>query len=612
MATNFVAGQFYAADRTGAPLEGGLVYTYARGTTTLQATYTDRTLTVANTNPVVLDEFGRASIWMPDNLAYTVRVVNAEGTEQYQEQLDFPPSVSTGVVSPLAYGASLDPDVDSKAAIIAACATGKVVDGGGLTFGISGLMNITVLNALQNINFIQLNPAATNCRTIQVNGASNYRLEKIKIDMGSGFTIGGTASIAENAGIYCSGGIAVLRDIEVYNGGPSTAVYVSACSKVTADNIRIHDMQYDLAALTDDCIHGLYFSACTEFDAINCQVYAFSGKIAGVPSVRFHRGFVVGSGSSKFSFVNCHANSVNQGFDFTGGGGSTQWSVTNCTATDAGTWGFKSANTAYWGTYLGCHAIRCGWAGFVNSGAAGAADAGVLYTQDLKYIGCTATDTGSNGLWGSPKGFYTLSNSAVDATYPRKVKYIACSAVDNQSVKTMQYGFFSDIPLSASAILENYLTECFSSGHTVADISGFYSPRVEVRNANLQATANNTGYTVLFDTDVYDPLNGHSTVSQTDRVTVPYTGIWLIEASVAWTSNATGRRLIDVRKNGNPLPNGVQSIQSHGSGDANVEVAFTARLVAGDYLTVLTLQNSGGALDITSTFLTATLIRTTT
>lgn len=48
---------------TGSPLVGGKLYTYAAGTTTAQATYTDSALTVANANPLILDANGEAVIY---------------------------------------------------------------------------------------------------------------------------------------------------------------------------------------------------------------------------------------------------------------------------------------------------------------------------------------------------------------------------------------------------------------------------------------------------------------------------------------------------------------------------------------------------------------------
>ena len=63
-ASLFTAGQFRAFTNSGAPLAGGKVYTYAAGTTTPLATYTTQAGTVANANPVILDAYGRASIWL--------------------------------------------------------------------------------------------------------------------------------------------------------------------------------------------------------------------------------------------------------------------------------------------------------------------------------------------------------------------------------------------------------------------------------------------------------------------------------------------------------------------------------------------------------------------
>jgi len=53
--------QFF--DANGDPLVGGKLYSYIAGTTTPQATYTDESGATANTNPVILDSRGEASVW---------------------------------------------------------------------------------------------------------------------------------------------------------------------------------------------------------------------------------------------------------------------------------------------------------------------------------------------------------------------------------------------------------------------------------------------------------------------------------------------------------------------------------------------------------------------
>jgi len=63
----------------GSALSGFKVNTYAAGTATPQATYTDSTLAVANANPVVMDANGQANIWL-GNLAYKFVGTDVAGT----------------------------------------------------------------------------------------------------------------------------------------------------------------------------------------------------------------------------------------------------------------------------------------------------------------------------------------------------------------------------------------------------------------------------------------------------------------------------------------------------------------------------------------------------
>ncbi|RLK36110.1 hypothetical protein [Cupriavidus plantarum] len=54
-------------DSNGRPLNGGKLYTYAAGTTTPKATYQDAAGTIPNTNPVVLNERGEATVYATGN-----------------------------------------------------------------------------------------------------------------------------------------------------------------------------------------------------------------------------------------------------------------------------------------------------------------------------------------------------------------------------------------------------------------------------------------------------------------------------------------------------------------------------------------------------------------
>lgn len=65
-------------DDCGKPLAGGKVYTYEAKTTTLKPTYADVEGLAVNTNPIILDESGRANIHL-DIGAYRIRILNKKG-----------------------------------------------------------------------------------------------------------------------------------------------------------------------------------------------------------------------------------------------------------------------------------------------------------------------------------------------------------------------------------------------------------------------------------------------------------------------------------------------------------------------------------------------------
>ena len=71
--------QFF--DNNGNPLAGGLIYTYAAGTTTPIATYTSSSGGTANANPIVLDSAGRtpAQIWLTAGSSYKFVLETALG-----------------------------------------------------------------------------------------------------------------------------------------------------------------------------------------------------------------------------------------------------------------------------------------------------------------------------------------------------------------------------------------------------------------------------------------------------------------------------------------------------------------------------------------------------
>lgn len=73
--------QFFT--NNGTPLTGGLIYTYAAGTTTPAVTYTNGTTGTANTNPIVLDSAGRTpnEIWVSSGVLYKFVLKDSDGVQ---------------------------------------------------------------------------------------------------------------------------------------------------------------------------------------------------------------------------------------------------------------------------------------------------------------------------------------------------------------------------------------------------------------------------------------------------------------------------------------------------------------------------------------------------
>lgn len=98
MATKYLATspKYRATDQNGVPLNGGFVYTFAAGTTTPIATYSNGSGTV-NANPIVLDSRGECSLWLTAGLKYDLRVTDSVGVLQYTAER------VSGLVEPSSY-----------------------------------------------------------------------------------------------------------------------------------------------------------------------------------------------------------------------------------------------------------------------------------------------------------------------------------------------------------------------------------------------------------------------------------------------------------------------------------------------------------------------------
>jgi len=96
--------QFFGSD--GLPLVGGKLYTYAAGTTTPLASYTDHTANTANTNPVILDSAGEADVWLPETEAYKYVLKTSADVTLFTVDYVSVPLTSNSFASPPPIGSS--------------------------------------------------------------------------------------------------------------------------------------------------------------------------------------------------------------------------------------------------------------------------------------------------------------------------------------------------------------------------------------------------------------------------------------------------------------------------------------------------------------------------
>lgn len=121
------------------------------------------------------------------------------------------------------------------------------------------------------------------------------------------------------------------------------------------------------------------------------------------------------------------------------------------------------------------------------------------------------------------------------------------------------------------------------------------------RSAN-QSISNNTDTSISWDTETYDYggwyTSGTNIVVPAGAIPAGFTSIAVdINASLKYASNTTGKRRVQLNLNGSY----VKSWTIGGvSGDVtDVQLSHTMVVVATDIITIVALQTSGGALNVT-------------
>ena len=211
--------QIFGTD--GLPLVGGKIYTYAGGTSTPIATYTDSTANTANTNPIILDSYGQANIWLINTTTYKFVVKDADDVLLYTVDNISIPLDALGLESPPPIG-SVTPNTGAFTTL---SATGAVTFA--TTLGVTGAVtlgsSLTMAGqlTLNNTGAAKLSVGTTGQRPTAVTGMVRYNSTTGKFE-GYGATawgaLGGGATGGGADQVFVENGQTVTTDYTLTTG----------------------------------------------------------------------------------------------------------------------------------------------------------------------------------------------------------------------------------------------------------------------------------------------------------------------------------------------------------------------------------------------------------
>lgn len=123
-----------------------------------------------------------------------------------------------------------------------------------------------------------------------------------------------------------------------------------------------------------------------------------------------------------------------------------------------------------------------------------------------------------------------------------------------------------------------------------------YGARVN-RTANLSLT-NNTLTAVPFDNERWDDAAFHSTAANTERLTAPFAGDFLIGGSLQYAPSAVGQRFIAIGLNSGTVWIAADFLSASSGDVTRMAISTYWRANAGDFFALVAFQNSGGALNL--------------
>jgi hypothetical protein len=388
-----------------------------------------------------------------------------------------PVALSETSINPLSLGAAGNGTTDDlralNAAIARAAQTGLPIDGGDAVFGIRGSLRVRGLATpwIRSLSVRQL-ALAKDLSTVHFERCERIRIDRLQIDIGTSRRVG---YMNTTFGLWIEGGTGhTARNVEVFGHGKTSMVAIWNTSGSVYEDMTVKSSEFDDPSVNDDVVQGIWMFANADCILRRPTVADLKGN-ASYRGKRFAnlrtRGISL-SNNDRVSIIEPTVRNVDQGIDISGSDGNRQCVVEGGSTTDCGSVGVKLANSAVGCTVVRHTAERCGMYGFLASGPS---DPRLPYkTSDCDFIDCTSIDPGYNRIaFAEPSGFM-VRREEFDRDYPKGIRFIRCHAIDRQQVKTMRFGFFSDVEGQPGA-KPNRLVDCTSVGHTDQARAGTWS-----------------------------------------------------------------------------------------------------------------------------------------
>lgn len=308
--------QFF--DNAGNPLAGGKVYTYAAGTTTPQATYTDYTGGVANANPVILNTRGEASIWFT-TAQYKIKLTDADDVEIYTVDNLNGPDLATLALLAASSGSSLIGYINTGTGATARTVQARLRDMLSVKdFGAVGDGTTNDATAIQNaINAAAALPASGGSSGLGgISGATVYFPPGV-YRINSGLTVTNGVKLVGNGerssviNYYGSGAA-------ISNVTPGTRIGKIGIMEMTIANKASGTIGLDLDSVSYSEFSALWIDSFTTAVKINSPTSGWSvyNRFYNVTSNLCTTGYwLTGTSSNAHTFYSCRYNTdtVNSG-----------------------------------------------------------------------------------------------------------------------------------------------------------------------------------------------------------------------------------------------------------------------------------------------------------